>query len=50
MALCCDNKTGPEDGEEEDLEDGPLEDRSCTDIIFLVFFAVFLVGMVIFSI
>ena len=26
--------------------DGPLEDRSCTDILFLAFFAAFMVGMV----
>ena len=45
MECCSGNKTAPED-EEEDLE-GPMEDRSCTDIIFLVFFAAFLVGMVI---
>ena len=45
MALCCDSKTAPEEDEEEDM-DGPLEDRSCTDIIFLLFFAAFLVGMV----
>ena len=45
MDCCSGNKTSPED-EEEDL-DGPMEDRSCTDIIFLVFFAAFLVGMVI---
>ena len=45
MASCCDSKTAPEEDEEEDM-DGPLEDRSCTDIIFLVFFAAFLIGMV----
>ena len=45
MDCCSGNKTSPED-EEEDL-DGPMEDRSCTDIIFLVLFAAFLVGMVI---
>ena len=45
MALCCDSKTAPEEDEEEDM-DGPLEDRSCTDILFLAFFAAFLVGMV----
>ena len=45
MECCSGNKTAPED-EEEDL-DGPMEDRSCTDIIFLVLFAAFLVGMVI---
>ena len=45
MECCTGNKTAPED-EEEDL-DGPMEDRSCTDIIFLVLFAAFLVGMVI---
>ena len=45
MDCCSGNKTAPED-EEEDL-DGPMEDRSCTDIIFLVLFAAFLVGMVI---
>ena len=26
--------------------EGPLEDRSCTDILFLLLFAAFLVGMV----
>ena len=31
--------------EEDDLT-GPLEDRSCTDILFLLFFAAFLIGMV----
>ena len=45
MASCCDSKTAPEEDEEEDM-DGPLEDRSCTDIIFLAFFAAFLIGMV----
>ena len=44
MSCCGANKTGPED-EEEDM-DGPLEDRSCTDIIFVILFAVFLIGMV----
>ena len=43
--MCCDSKTAPEEDEEEDM-DGPLEDRSCTDILFLAFFAAFLVGMV----
>ena len=31
--------------DEEDM-DGPLEDRSCTDVIFFVLFGAFLVGMV----
>ena len=44
MSCCGANKTGPED-DEEDM-DGPLEDRSCTDIIFVILFAVFLIGMV----
>ena len=44
MDCCSSNKTSPEE-EEEDLE-GPMEDRSCTDIIFFVLFGAFLVGMV----
>ena len=47
MDCCSSNKTSPEEEEEGDL-DGPMEDRSCTDIIFFVLFGAFLVGMVIF--
>jgi len=43
MDCCESSKTAPED-DEEDM-DGPLDDRSCTDIIFLALFAAFLVGM-----
>jgi len=45
MACCCAGKTEPE--EEDDELTGPLEDRSCTDILFLIFFAAFLIGMVV---
>lgn len=45
MGCCCADKTEPEE-EEEDLT-GPLEDRSCTDILFLIFFAAFLIGMIV---
>jgi len=45
MGCCCADKTEPE--EEEDDLTGPLEDRSCTDILFLLFFAAFLVGMIV---
>jgi len=43
MVCCGNNEVEPED--EEDLLEGPMENRSCTDVIFFVLFAAFLVGM-----
>ncbi|XP_023347986.1 choline transporter-like protein 1, partial [Eurytemora carolleeae] len=44
MSCCCNNKV--EDEEEEELE-GPMENRSCTDVIFLILFIAYIIGMII---
>ena len=44
VSISCSNDVNCQE-DEEDM-DGPLEDRSCTDVIFFVLFGAFMVGMV----
>ncbi|XP_021343582.1 choline transporter-like protein 1 isoform X1 [Mizuhopecten yessoensis] len=48
MACCCtsaENKVRPFKASEESLDDGPLKDRQCRDVIFLLIFIAFMCGM-----